>query len=333
MSIYSQLSTNEFVKPYKYLKQNFDIYDINKERKAINNFGMLDDNKYEESTNEIPDLENILFSKNEEDNNNNYEDNLYYKMKYDLETVSTDNSNNIQKANDKKNDDNSRNIQNIEEAKDIHPQKDVFKCIKISKELKRKNKNMGRKKKNQSYRSKIFHSKFSEDNLTIKIKNDFLNSCQLYINEKHDKFQLLNNKPRAKNPFLMMLSKKYKGFQSKDNEKKFLSMELGEVFSEQISKRCKKHNINHNRDNIKQLYEENEDIEIIDFLKNTVEDTFVKYIRDNDNKIEGFNYLDKLPKIEEGNEEESIRYREKYIETAKRFIEILNRPGRKKSSI
>ena len=212
--------------------------------------------------------------------------------------------------------------------------------FKIKKGLKKRKhlKKLGRKKKNEQTKEKETHNRNTKDNLIVKIKKNFIKSALKYINELYTKFeeeQKKSKKGKKTEPFLKILKRqKYTEYDNKKKAKAFLSMQLREIFEGDISRRNKseKNNPFYNKKNINKLMEENKASEIINFLKLTVKEAYDIYIKENEEKIEGFNYLNNLPKKQENESEEEFQeYIELYKKKAKGFIEILITKNRKEN--
>ncbi len=210
---------------------------------------------------------------------------------------------------------------NIKKDKKKQEKEKIFLIEKID----RKKKNMGRRKKEKKYRTKACHNKFNKDNIVRKIKIHFLNAGIKYINKKYNEFHCLK---RTKQKFLQKLKQKYTDYLTKKEEKIFLSKKLNEILSDTVSKRCKNHNKDYNRKNIKKLINNGEPKNLIEFLDKTIEDVYRIYISEEKDKIPEFNLENDLTLIEEDINEKGENYKIKYKEYALDLTTILNEPGK-----
>ena len=211
--------------------------------------------------------------------------------------------------------------QNIKKVKKKQSKGKIFLIEKID----RKKKNLGRRKKEKKYRTRASHNKFNKDNIVRKIKIHFLNAGIKYINKKYNEFHCLK---RTKQKFLQKLKQKYTDYLTKKEEKIFLSKKLNEILSDTVSKRCKNHNKDYNRKNIKKLINNGEPKNLIEFLDKTIEDVYRIYISEEKDKIPEFNLENDLMSIEEDINEKGENYKIKYKEYALDLISILNEPGK-----
>jgi hypothetical protein len=216
--------------------------------------------------------------------------------------------------------------ENIEEKNIKKVKKKQFKGkIFLIEKIDRKKKNLGRRKKEKKYRTRASHNKFNKDNIVRKIKIHFLNAGIKYINKKYNEFHCLK---RTKQKFLQKLKQKYTDYLTKKEEKIFLSKKLNEILSDTVSKRCKNHNKDYNRKNIKKLINNGEPKNLIEFLDKTIEDVYRIYISEEKDKIPEFNLENDLMSIEEDINEKGENYKIKYKEYALDLISILNEPGK-----
>ena len=204
--------------------------------------------------------------------------------------------------------------------------KQVKEKIFLIEKTDRKKKNMGRRKKEKKYRTKACHDKFNKDNIVRKIKIHFLNAGIKYINKKYSEFQKLKLKP-TKQKFLQKLQQKYTDYRTK-KKKKYFYPKLNEILSDTVSKRCKNHNQDYNKKNLKKLMSKGEPKNLIEFLDKTIEDVYKIYISDEKDKIPEFNLENDLGSIKEDINEKGENYKIKYKEYALDLISILNEPGK-----
>ena len=218
---------------------------------------------------------------------------------------------------------------NYNEAKNIKKKKKKQNKSKIFwiEKIDKKKKNMGRRKKEKKYKTKASHNKFNKDNIVRKIKIHFLNAGIKYINKKYNEFEKLKLK-RTNQKFLQKLEQKYTDYLTKKEEKIFLSKKLNEILSDTVSKRCKNHNKDYNKKNIKKLINNGEPKNLIEFLDKTIEDVYRIYISKEKDKIPEFNLENDLTLIEEDINEKGENYKIKYKEYALDLISILNEPGK-----
>ena len=266
------------------------------------------------SENKIKIFENIFESQKLIECNENLldEENYFIKANSLIYHYETENSN-----------ENYNEEKNIKKAKKKQDKSKIFWIEKIDK----KKKNMGRRKKEKKYKTKASHNKFNKDNIVRKIKIHFLNAGIKYINKKYNEFQKLKLK-RTKQKFLQKLEQKYTDYLTKKEEKIFLSKKLNEILSDTVSKRCKNHNKDYNKKNIKKLINNGEPKNLIEFLDKTIEDVYRIYISEEKDKIPEFNLENDLTLIEEDINEKGENYKIKYKEYALDLITILNEPGK-----
>ena len=266
------------------------------------------------SENKIKIFENIFESQKLIECNENLfdEENYFIKANSLIYHYETQNSN-----------ENNNGEKNIKKAKKKQDKSKIFWVEKIDK----KKKNMGRRKKEKKYKTKASHNKFNKDNIVRKIKIHFLNAGIKYINKKYNEFQKLKLK-RTNQKFLQKLEQKYTDYLTKKEEKIFLSKKLNEILSDTVSKRCKNHNKDYNKKNIKKLINNGEPKNLIEFLDKTIEDVYRIYISKEKDKIPEFNLENDLTLIEEDINEKGENYKIKYKEYALDLISILNEPGK-----
>ena len=267
------------------------------------------------SDNKIKIFENIFESQKLIECNENLfvdEENYFIKANSLIYHYETQNSN-----------ENNNGEKNIKKAKKKQDKSKIFWVEKIDK----KKKNMGRRKKEKKYKTKASHNKFNKDNIVRKIKIHFLNAGIKYINKKYNEFQKLKLK-RTNQKFLQKLEQKYTDYLTKKEEKIFLSKKLNEILSDTVSKRCKNHNKDYNKKNIKKLINNGEPKNLIEFLDKTIEDVYRIYISKEKDKIPEFNLENDLTLIEEDINEKGENYKIKYKEYALDLISILNEPGK-----
>lgn len=126
-------------------------------------------------------------------------------------------------------------------------------------------KNYGRKKKLKEGSGE--HNKFSDDNLIRRSKHFALESVWNYINKKI-KILYSNESPNIlKKKQLLKLSQKSAERSKVEYNKIFIYKTLGEIFSEDVSTRYSRFNINHNKNLIDNLLNEKDEKKRIIFQK------------------------------------------------------------------
>ena len=246
------------------------------------------------SDNKIKIFENIFESQKLFECNENLFDEENYFIKADSLIYHNDANNYKENIEEK----------NIKKVKKKQSKGKIFLIEKID----RKKKNLGRRKKEKKYRTRASHNKFNKDNIVRKIKIHFLNAGIKYINKKYNEFHCLK---RTKQKFLQKLKQKYTDYLTKKEEKIFLSKKLNEILSDTVSKRCKNHNKDYNRKNIKKLINNGEPKNLIEFLDKTIEDVYRIYISEEKDKIPEFNLENDLTSIDkEKGENYEIKYKD-----------------------
>jgi len=126
---------------------------------------------------------------------------------------------------------------------------------KESKEKKKEKKMLGRKKKDS--KDKGIHDKYSSDNIIRRIKTLILNNLLITINIFINK--VYNRKiAKGNNKNYTLLKVDLKGIYKTGN-KQFLEQTLEEIFSNNISKKCKKYQTSHNKQIISELLKEKDE--------------------------------------------------------------------------
>ena len=122
---------------------------------------------------------------------------------------------------------------------------------------KRKNK-QGRKKKNSTEKGK--HNKYSSDNLIRKCKVTIINILNELINRKIKEFYNNDISNKLRNEKLMKMNQEQIVNSNVKFNKSFLNKTLKEIFSQNLSSKCKRYNIDHNLKLIKELLNEKDKI-------------------------------------------------------------------------
>ena len=186
----------------------------------------------------------------------------------------------------------------------------------------------GRKNKDTEKESK--HTKHTDDNMLEKIKNIILGTFLISINSLLKKFYI---KELGQNKRLFKLTKK--GSRQLDYYKELFNKNLKEIFSDDISKKFKRHNIAHNKILINQLLNEKDEnkreifekifnMTFLDCLNCFRNGTFVEEI--------DFEGLDKYCEKLKSKGEEQL-YITKLIYYVKNYEEIIrNKKGRNRKT-
>jgi len=166
--------------------------------------------------------------------------------------------------------------------------KQIFMIQKIKKE---KIKKKGRRNSKETFLFKSKHDKNSSDNMRKKIKRQFIKSIMEYIN------QLLQKNQKSK-ILIYKIIPDFCNAPKKEDNNKYLSMTLRELFSSDLGRKFKNINKDYNRNNIEKLYKKNKPEEIIKFLNKTIKEAYEIYIN---NKIPEFSLYNDLKEIEKNN--------------------------------
>ena len=203
-----------------------------------------------------------------------------------------------------------------------------------------KEKNRGRKKKSSNEVGT--HTKYSADNIIIKIKITILNSIKDLLNSS---FIYLNSNQKQ---FLKLVKGKNKSIKREDNLE-LISSKIKDIFSEDISSKYSANDKNHNLVLIQKIYEERKETDIIQILELTFGD-LLNIFRGTispelENKISHINYIkekfrclpDYLEKIiseekKNGETEDNIKaYVDKIKDLCMNFEDWFNRKRIRKS--
>ena len=171
--------------------------------------------------------------------------------------------------------------------------------------------NKGRKRKLHEELGK--HNKFSDDNLTNKIKNRIKNSFTKFVNKLISTINSKRNSNDSKNKQLYKLSQKNERSKTEYN-KSLLNKAMQSVFSEDISTKYKKLDPKHNKKLIEELLDEPDEekrlifqkifnLSFLDVLKHFRGSIFIKELsgmttlKDYLNKTDFGNYSEKYKEI------------------------------------
>ena len=185
-----------------------------------------------------------------------------------------------------------------------------------------KNVNLGRKKKGSS--EKGIHNKYTSDNIIRKCKAVFINKLRNFINNKIKIFYELDGQQFSDSKKLMKMNQqqiinshvKYNQF--------FLNRTIKEIFSENISSRCNKYSLEHNKNLINDLLKEKDKSRNI-FFKSIFSLTFldcIKHIREDkiENCLKGLQNLDEICQNLGGDDD----YKESFKTYIVNFENIIN---------
>ena len=173
--------------------------------------------------------------------------------------------------------------------------KQIFMIQKIKKE---KIKKKGRRNSKEIFLFKSKHDKNSSDNMRKKIKRQFIKSIIKYINQLYMKYLLQKNKKSKIKILIYKIIPDFCNASKKEDNNKYLSMTLRELFSSDLGNKFKNINKDYNKNNIKKLYKKNKPEEIIDLLNKTIKEAYEIYIND---EIPEFSLYNDLKEIEKNN--------------------------------
>ena len=171
--------------------------------------------------------------------------------------------------------------------------KQIFMIQKIKKE---KIKKKGRRNSKETILFKSKHDKNSSDNMRKKIKRQFIKSIIKYINQLYIKY--LPQKNKVSKILIYKIIPDFCNAPKKEDNNKYLSMTLRELFSSDLGNKFKNINKDYNKNNIEKLYKKNKPEEIIKFLNKTIKEAYEIYIN---NKIPEFSLYNDLKEIEKNN--------------------------------
>ena len=188
--------------------------------------------------------------------------------------------------------------------------KKIFEITKV-------NKRLGRLKKNSIISGK--HSKLAEDNIIRKIKRRFLENLRIYINKEYKNYRLEMNKITNRKNWLKKINPKFSRSIKRNENLKWFSLKVYEVFSDNLSSRYTSQNLDLNKRKIQNLFSLKESNKLKDILNTSIETLYSKYI-DNE-KVRNFKTLeDDLKEIEKqmtkSGQEDIKEYLNKYKDIA-----------------
>ena len=192
----------------------------------------------------------------------------------------------------------------------------IFNIIKV-------NKKMGRLVKHSRLRfDTVKHNKFSEDNIIRKIKANCHKKFFNYINKEYGEYFKKKHRVKKMIKLIQRISPSESRKIKKEDNIKWFSMKLKDVFSVDLSTKCSKYDSDYNKKQIDMLYQKGEATKVIDILEKKVIDMYKIYSKDI--PIEGFETLkddlEDIKKKMEQNGEENI---DKYLESYKKIAQNL----------
>ena len=159
----------------------------------------------------------------------------------------------------------------------------IFNIIKV-------NKKMGRLVKHSRLRfDTVKHNKFSEDNIIRKIKANCHEKFFNYINKEYGEYFKKKHRVKKMIKLIQRISPSESRKIKKEDNLKWFSMKLKDVFSVDLSTKCSKYDRSYNKNQIEILYQKGEATKVIDILEKKVKDMYKIY--SNDIPIEGFETL------------------------------------------
>jgi hypothetical protein len=146
--------------------------------------------------------------------------------------------------------------------------------------IKKVKKNMGRKRKNCTFRSNKAHTKNKYDNIIIKIKRALYNHSLKYINKRLKK----SSNPFLRSLRLLKVNNSVMLVHKKEENLNLLESNLESIFSNKISFKYLNEDLNHNIETIKKINKVN-DKEINAILKINFEELLKIYTHKVENKL------------------------------------------------
>ena len=272
---------------------------------------------------------NTYCSSENENNSINEEKNSLIKFKEDKSLIDsldpyisafTDNKYNTENLDCKleKNNEEINNKNNIEDYKSnknkcrflIKKSQDIF---NIKKKLK-----LGRQKKNSSKKGK--HNKFQKDNIIRRCKANLVQNIFNYINICLKS----NTKNTSQIKILQKICSRDTKSISKSDNLDWLNSKVRTIFSQKISSKIKIFESNYNSKLIQEIYQKNEETEVIKIMEKTVREMLRIYITNDEyNQFPGFKTIkDDISKFRKNKEPED--YINLYILHSKYFEMIFN---------
>ena len=168
------------------------------------------------------------------------------------------------------------------------------------------------------------HNKFCYDNIIRKIKASFHNNIFNYINKKYEiHLKSINQKKITK--LLQKISPEESKKIKKDDNLRWLSSKLKDVFSANLSSKCSLYDSDYNKRQIDKLYKEAKIQNLIDIFEKTIREMYEIYV--NDIKLDGFETLEDdlkslQKKMEKEGEEDIEDYLKEYEYVAQNLEQI-----------
>ena len=138
------------------------------------------------------------------------------------------------------------------------------------------NKRLGRLKKNSNIKGK--HNKLAEDNIIRKIKGRFTENLRLYINEEYKNYRTKKKKATNRKNWLRKINPKLSRTIKRTDNIKWFNLKLYELFSDNLSTKYTTHNIDSNKQKIKNFISLNESNRLKDILNTTIDGLYSRYI-------------------------------------------------------
>lgn len=277
--------------------------------------GDFDNNEDNMSYNFSGSLNDFHFCLNNELVNNDINQEDYNHIYFINSTPNNFEKNNIQDHNINNN---SNSMTNTKPTAKKYPKivGKIFNIIKV-------NKKMGRLVKHSRLRfDTVKHNKFSEDNIIRKIKANFHEKFFNYINKEYGEYFKKKHRVKKMIKLIQRISPSESRKIKKEDNIKWFSMKLKDVFSVDLSTKCSKYDSDYNKKQIEMLYQKGEATKVIDILEKKVIDMYTIYSKDI--SIEGFETLkddlEDIKKKMEQNGEENI---DKYLESYKKIAQNL----------
>ncbi len=330
--MYSYESENEYENDdLKEIKLNINFSDDLSIEEQINDFDIFGNKEFNNNDFFITPEDNerrymiTPEKQNENENENKQMSTTANSIKKNIKSCQDKNSktNEIQETNTYKSD--------IDKKKSLKNLRRIFNIVKI-------NKKVGRMPKELKGKYEAAHNKYSQDNIIRKIKARVQEIFRNYINYEYSKF--MESKGKSKNIILLqrIKPKESRKIRREDNLRWF-STKLKELFSSDLSEKCSLFKPNYNRCQIKGIYKNNEAINVINILEKEVIDVYDLYRKNV--RIDGFetleddinNLREKMMKKNEDEEIDIEQYLSEYRNIAMTLDKIFaQKKGRKTKS-
>jgi hypothetical protein len=150
----------------------------------------------------------------------------------------------------------------------------IFNIEKVNKKMGRLSKNIKIKFKN------IKHDKFAQDNIIRKIKANFHGKLLNYINKHYWNYYRKKHRVRRMVKLLQRIAPSESRKIKRDDNLRWFSLKLKDVFSGNLSTKCLKYGLDYNKEQIESLYKNGEATSIINILDTTIREMYQKYCND-----------------------------------------------------